>query len=150
MIGSDMAIGSAPTVVLDLVHSYRQEEARLTSHAAESTETLHVGSGQDTGSAGNSANALAAGDASGSRGDISRSSSHGGRSGRSSSHGSSSAVAASSGGASGEGSTSAGAVLGDGEGLEHGLGLFGGRVDGEDHALSAVALLSAVEPFGAD
>lgn len=48
--------------------------------------------------------------------------------------------------ATGNGSAFAGAILLDSKRLEHGLGLFSSRVDGEDHALSAMALLTAVEP----
>src|SRR3569833_659190 len=46
----------------------------------------------------------------------------------------------------GDGAARPGSVLGDGHGLEHGLGLLLGGVDGEGHALTTVAILTAVEP----
>lgn len=48
----------------------------------------------------------------------------------------------------GDGGRLAATVLLDGHLLEHGVSLFGGRVDGEYHALAAVTLLAAVEPEG--
>lgn len=48
--------------------------------------------------------------------------------------------------AAGNGSSFASPVLLDSERLKHGLGLFSCRIDGEDHALSTMALLTAVEP----
>lgn len=46
----------------------------------------------------------------------------------------------------GDGAAATLALLANGEGLEHGVRLLGGGVDGEDHALSAVGALTAVEP----
>lgn len=48
--------------------------------------------------------------------------------------------------ATNNGSLTALAVLSNSKLLEHGLSLLRGRVDGEDHALSTVVALSAVEP----
>jgi hypothetical protein len=50
-------------------------------------------------------------------------------------------------GAADDGSALAVTLLSDGELLEHGLGLLRGGVDGEDHALTAVVALPAVEPY---
>lgn len=50
-------------------------------------------------------------------------------------------------GITGDGAAGALALLLDGHGLEYGLRLRGGRVDGEDHALAAVAHLCTVEPL---
>lgn len=50
-------------------------------------------------------------------------------------------------GIAGDGAAGALALLLDGHGLEHGLRLRGGRVDGEDHSLAAVARLCTVEPL---
>lgn len=49
-------------------------------------------------------------------------------------------------GASGNGRAFTTTVLLDSHCLEHGLRLFGGGVDGEDHALTAMTLLLAVKP----
>lgn len=46
-----------------------------------------------------------------------------------------------------DGAAGALALLLDGHGLEYGLRLCGGRVDGEDHSLAAVARLCTVEPL---
>lgn len=50
-------------------------------------------------------------------------------------------------GVAGDGAAGALALLLDGHLLENGLRLLGGRVDGEHHALAAVAGLRAVEPW---
>lgn len=47
-----------------------------------------------------------------------------------------------------DGAVGSGSVLGNGKGLEHSVGLLGGGVDGEGHALAAVVALLAEEPFG--
>lgn len=52
-----------------------------------------------------------------------------------------------SGSVAGDGTAGTVTLLLDGEGLKHGVGLLGGGVDGENHALSAVVALAAVEPF---
>jgi len=49
-------------------------------------------------------------------------------------------------GVAGDGAAGALALLRDSQGLELGLGLFGGGIDGEYHALTTVASLCAVEP----
>lgn len=127
---------------------------KLTCHATESTQALDVGSGQRASCAGNSALALAVLEGTGTSGSTTGASDRTSRSSGAScgSSGGSrcssgSTVASSGSSTSSNGSSGASAVLGDGHGLEHGLGLGGGGVDREGHALSTVALLLAVEPY---
>lgn len=125
----------------------------LTRKTTESADTLGLGRREGTDGAGDSADAGTV---------LDRALAHCGSSSSTSSASSSTSSASGStaaggvwwGGAgsgrslaAGDAGAGAGAVLGDGHGLEHGLGLSGGGVDGEGHALAAVALLLAVEPW---
>lgn len=129
-----------------------REKEKLTTPATVGTNTLSVHGeasrgaldearaaaiGANSSLAGSDATVVSGGRSS--RRSRRRSRRGGGRSrGRSSSRRSSS---------TGDGSSRASAVLSNGHLLELSLGLLSGRVDGEDHALAAVAGLSAVEPW---
>lgn len=151
-----MFMGRAPAGRSVSIGSFATDgkESRLTTPATVGTNTLSVHR-EATRRALDEARAAAIG-ANGSLAgsDAAIVSSRGGSGRRSSSRRSSGGSRRSRRGSSSRGSASAGdgsgrasAVLSNGHLLELSLGLLSGRVDGEDHALAAVAGLSAVEPW---
>ena len=130
---------------------------KLTSYTSEGGDTL-LGRGERAGTADDRARAGAVGvDRASSDSDTggggSRSGSSGGGGGAEGGGEGRAAGSAAGRGSGGRGASVASdgasgalSLLSDGVGLELSLGLVGGGVDGEGHALSAVASLAAVEP----
>lgn len=136
-------VASLPCVRSGIVR--RESWRELTRHATDSTNSLcsereagDTAEARASASSSGASSASASGHISASGGDsISRGS------GGSGSGGGNGSDAGSSSNDVGGGAS---AVLGDGQLHEIGLGLSGGWVDGESHALSAVRALLAVEP----
>lgn len=126
------------------------QDELLTTNTTKGIHTLGRNIGEGTGSASDSAHARAIGvDLADTSHDVSSclGSSTSDGCGTAAANGRRRSCGRSSGsGTAGDATVGAGAILRNSLGLELSMGLLGGRVDGEDHALAAVVSLLAVEP----